>query len=86
MQGETVSNSSSDRVIHYLSTQRECDAARDAVNDIGIKAASKKVSDATARIAHAASLEEAQRYDPDLREARQEAITLMHEALRNIVS
>ena len=36
--------------------------------------------------AHAASLEEAQRYDPGLREARQEAIALMHEALRNSVS
>ena len=86
VQGETVSDPISDRVLHYLSAQRECDAARDAVEDIGVKAASKKVSDVTTRIAHAASLEEAQRYDPDLREARQRAITLMHEVLRNTVS
>ena len=85
MQGETVSGSSSDRVIHYRSAQRECDAARDAVDDIAVKGASKKVSGITARIAHAASLEEAQRYDPDLREARQRAVMLVHEALRNTV-
>lgn len=90
VQGETISDSISDsisdRVIHYLSAQRECDAARDAVEDIGVKSASKKVSDVTARIAHAASLKEAQRYDLGLREARQTAITLMHEALRSTVS
>ena len=55
VQGETISDSISDsisdRVIHYLSAQRECDAARDAVEDIGVKSASKKVSDVTARIA-----------------------------------
>jgi hypothetical protein len=73
-------------VVHYLSAERECDAARDAVEDIGIKAASKRVSDIAIRIAHAASLQEAQRYDPELGEARQRAITLMHEALRNTVS
>jgi hypothetical protein len=73
-------------VIHYLSAQRECDAARDAVDDLVVRGASKKVSDITTTIAHAASLEEAQRYDPDLREARQRAITLMHEALRNTIS
>jgi hypothetical protein len=56
------------------------------VEDIGIKAASKRVSDIAIRIAHAASLQEAQQYDPELREARQRAITLMHEALRNTVS
>ena len=86
VQGETISESISDRVIHYLSAQRECDAARDAVKDIGVKSASKKASDVTARIARAASLKEAQRYDLGLREARQTAITLMHEALRSTVS
>jgi hypothetical protein len=88
VQGETLANldSTSDRVLQYLSAQRECDAARDAVEDIGIKTASKSVSDLSSRIAHAGSLEEAQRYDPDLREARQSAITLMHEALRKTVS
>jgi hypothetical protein len=88
VQGETVgdSNNPSDRVIHYLSAQRECDAARDAVEDIGIRTASKNVSDIDNRIAHAASVEEAKRYDPLLREARQRVITLMHEALRNSVS
>jgi hypothetical protein len=86
VQGETISDSSSDRVVHYLSAERECDAARDAVEDIEIKAASKRVSDIAIRIAHAASLQEAQRYDSELREARQRAITLMHEALRKSVS
>ena len=73
VQGATLDNldSTSDRVIQYLSAQRECDAARDAVEDTGIKTASKRVSDLSTRIAHAGSLEEAQRYDPDLREARQ---------------
>ena len=88
VQGATLDNldSTSDRVIQYLSAQRECDAARDAVEDTGIKIASKRVSDLSTRIAHAGSLEEAQRYDPDLREARQRAITLMHEVLRKTVS
>jgi hypothetical protein len=88
VQGETLANldSTSDRVLQYLSAQRECDAARDAVEDARIKTASKSVSDLSTRIAHAGSLEEAQRYDPDLREARQRAITLMHEVLRNTVS
>ena len=86
-EGETIEVSkNSDRVIHYLSAQRECDAARDAVEDIGIRTASKEVSDIDARIAHAASVEEAIRYDPLLRRARQRAITLMHEALRNTLS
>jgi hypothetical protein len=76
----------SDSVLHYLSAQRECDAARDAVEDLEIKAASKRVSTLSTRIAHARSVEEAQRYDPDLREARQRAITLMHEVLRESVS
>jgi hypothetical protein len=86
VQGETISDSSSDRVVHYLSAERECDAARDAVDDAGVKGASKKVSDVAAKIAHAASLGEAQRCDPDLREARQRAISLMHEVLRNTVN
>jgi hypothetical protein len=88
VQGATLDNldSTSDRVIQYLSAQRECDAARDAVEDTGIKTASKSVSDISTRIAHADSLEEAQRYDSDLREARQRAITLMHEVLRETVS
>jgi hypothetical protein len=88
VQGETIVNldSTSDRVIHYLSAQHECDAARDAVEDIGVKTASERASDISHRIAHAGSLQEAQRYDPDLREARQRAITLMHEVLRETVS
>jgi hypothetical protein len=88
VQGETIVNldSTSDRVIHYLSAQHECDAARDAVEDTEIKTASERVSDISHRIAHAGSLQEAQRYDPDLREARQRAITLMHEVLRETVS
>jgi hypothetical protein len=88
VQGATIVNlnSTPDRVIHYLSAQRECDAARDAVEHIGIKNASEEASDISTRIAHAGSLQEAQRYDPDLREARQRAITLMHEVLRKTVS
>jgi hypothetical protein len=86
VQGETISDPGSDRVVHYLSAQRECDAARDAVRDPGIRAASKKASDVAASIARAPSLEAAQRYDPELREARQRAIMLMHQALRAAVS
>lgn len=87
VKGATIGESDSipDRVIHYLSAYRECDAARDAVEDADIKAASKEVSDLSARIAHAGSVEEAQRYDPELRIARQRAVSIMHEALRKTV-
>jgi hypothetical protein len=74
----------SDRVIAYLSAQRECDAARDAVADANIKAASREVSDLNARVARARSLEEAERYDSELRKASQKAIKLMNETLRKL--
>ncbi|HEY6686760.1 MAG TPA: hypothetical protein VI094_11205 [Propionibacteriaceae bacterium] len=74
----------SDRVIDYLSARRECDAARTAVEDAQIRAVTKEVSDLNASLAHARSVEEARRYDSQIREVSQKAISSINQALRQM--
>ena len=74
----------SDRVIDYLSAQRECDAARTAVEDAQIRAVTKEASDLNARVVRSRSVEEAQGYASRLREVRQKAISSINEALRQL--
>lgn len=74
----------SDRVIDYLSAQRECDAARTAVEDAEVRTATEEASDLNARVVRARSVEEAQGFASRLREARQNAISSINEALREL--
>lgn len=77
-------DSVSPAVFEYLSAHREFEAAWGLVLDGRIRNAAKKVSDLTVRVVSAESSEDAHRHDLELALARQEAVRLMNDALRNV--
>jgi hypothetical protein len=68
-------------MVDFVSAQRECEAAREAVENATVKDASKRVSNLNSKIVGARSELDAERYNPELIAARKLAIEVINETL-----
>jgi hypothetical protein len=68
-------------MVDFISAQRECEAAREAVRNVTVKDASKKVSSLNRKIVEARSELDAERYNPELIAARKLAIEVINTTL-----
>jgi hypothetical protein len=68
-------------MVDFVSAQRECEAAREAVGNVKVKDASKRVSTLNRKIVGARSELEAEKYNPELIAARKQAIEVINETL-----
>jgi hypothetical protein len=71
-------------VVDFISARRECEAARESVEQATVRDASERVSDLNARIVAAHSERDAELLNPELVAARRRAIEVIDEAIDHL--